>query len=247
MSRLLGGGPILEIHELKAQGVSIREISHRLGYSRNTVRKWLRARTPTQRKARAPQSSKLDPFKDYVRCRMAEGVYNTNKLYQEIKSRGYSGGKSILKSYVKPFRPPAKPSAVVRFDTLPGEQAQVDFGTFAYEDGLGRHRIYAFVMVLSWSRAMYVEFVEKCDLVTCSDATFTLLKRLGECLGQYSTTTSRLWCRDETMARSSGTPSSPTSPCSLASFLERVDRIGRKRREESSGPSDTCARTSGLA
>ena len=163
---MLGGGPILEIHELKAQGISIREISRRLGYSRNTVRKWLRARTPPQRKARAPQPSKLDPFKDYVRCRMAEGVYNTNKLYKEIKSQGYSGGKSILKSYVKPFRPPAKPSAVVRFDTLPGEQAQVDFGTFAYEDGLGRHRIYAFVMVLSWSRALYVEFVEKCDLVT---------------------------------------------------------------------------------
>jgi transposase len=110
--------------------------------------------------------SELDPFKDCVRYRMAKGVHNTNKLYTEIKSRGYSGDKSILKSYVKPFRPLAKPSAVVRFDTLPGGQAQVDFGTLAYEDGLGKHRIYAFVMILSWSRAMYVEFVEECDLVT---------------------------------------------------------------------------------
>jgi len=50
---------------------------------------------------------------------MAEGVYNINKLYQEIKSRGYSGGKSILKSYVRLFRPLAKPSAKDCFPLAP--------------------------------------------------------------------------------------------------------------------------------
>lgn len=57
---------------------------------------------------------------------MAEGVFNCNRLLAELRTQGYSGGKTILKDFVKPFRPPVKPKAVVRFETLPGEQAQVD-------------------------------------------------------------------------------------------------------------------------
>jgi transposase len=127
-----------------------------LGISRNTVRKYLRAPEVPKSKPRAKRGSKLDPYKDYIRKRLAEGVENCVVLLREIRQLGYSGGYSILKAYVHPFRQRrCNPQATVRFETEPGEQAQVDFGRYRYRtpDGKVRH-IWAFVMVLGWSRAI---------------------------------------------------------------------------------------------
>ncbi len=61
---------------------------------------------------------------------------------------------------MRPRRCSRQPRATVRFDTGPGEQAQVDWGSFAYVGNDGRqHRVWAFVMVLGWSRTIHVEFV----------------------------------------------------------------------------------------
>lgn len=55
----------------------------------------------------------------------------------------------------------------MRYETAPGEQAQVDFGRYTYLTPQGEERrVWAFVMVLSWSRALYVEFVERADTAT---------------------------------------------------------------------------------
>jgi transposase len=90
---------------------------------------------------------------------MAEGVYNTRKLLRELQARGYSGGLTQVILYVQPYRPQRDEQAVVRFETEPGEQAQVDWGYFGTIEHEGRQRkLYAFVMTLCWSRAMYVEF-----------------------------------------------------------------------------------------
>ncbi|HCC33085.1 MAG TPA: IS21 family transposase, partial [Clostridiales bacterium] len=98
---------------------------------------------------------------------MAAGVFNANRLYHELKAQGYAGGKTILKDYLRPNRPPRLPRVVVRFEPAPAEQAQVDWGEFSYMDTTGRRRrVHGFVMVLSYSRAMYVEFVEQQDLST---------------------------------------------------------------------------------
>jgi transposase/DNA replication protein DnaC len=149
-----------------SQGLSIREIARRTGHDRKTIRKYLHADEIPKYGPRPARPSKLDPFKDYLLGRMAEGIFNANRLLAEIRELGYSGGKTILKDFLKPFRPLQKCEATVRFETRPGEQAQVDFGVFQYEY-LGRKRkVYAFVMVLSYSRAMYVEFVERQDTST---------------------------------------------------------------------------------
>ena len=134
--RLLGGGPILEILRPEAEGMSIREIARTVGHSRNTVRKWLRAKTVKSSKPRSSRPSKLDPFKPYLRRRMGEGVFNANKLLREIKRQGYPGGRSILKDYVKPFRS-VRISSCGRVRYAPGEQAQREFGTFDYQDKRG--------------------------------------------------------------------------------------------------------------
>jgi len=88
-------------------------------------------------------------------------------LLREIRAQGYNGGYSILKEYLRPRRRGRPPRATMRFETAPGEQAQVDWGVFRYHTSGGQTRsVWAFVLVLSWSRAIYVEFVERADVAT---------------------------------------------------------------------------------
>jgi len=163
---MLRGDNILEIHELHAQGMSIRAIARRTGLSRNTVVKALQRREIWHYKPRQPKPSKLDPFKPYIVQQMSLGVTNCVRLFGEIRRQGYDGGCTIVRDFVRQHRPPRQPPATVRFETKPGEQAQVDFGTFIYESEGRRQRYFAFLMVLSYSRMMYVEFVERQDLST---------------------------------------------------------------------------------
>lgn len=78
---------------------------------------------------------------------------------------GYDGSMTILKDYVQPFRPAKTSPAVRRYETLPGKQAQMDWGMCPYTDARGvLHRAPTLVMILGSSRAKYVEFTTRCDL-----------------------------------------------------------------------------------
>ncbi len=164
---MLGGGRVKRLYELHGQGESIRAIAAELGVSRNTVRKYLRSEEVPKEKPRPKRASKLEPYAKHIQDRMAEGVSNCVVLLRETRALGYSGGYTVLKDYVLPLRRPRQPKATVRFETSPGEQSQVDFGTYRYltPEGLAR-QVYAFVMVLSWSRAIYVEFMQRADLAS---------------------------------------------------------------------------------
>ena len=142
--------------------MSIRGIARELGVSRNSVRKYLRSPGVPVGKARPRRGSKLDPYKEHIDLRLSEGVENWVVLMREIRELGYEGGYTIVKDYVQPRRRPMQPKATVRFETEPGEQAQVDWGSFSYvgEDGRKR-RMWGSVTVLGWSRAIYVEFVRQ--------------------------------------------------------------------------------------
>jgi transposase len=151
---------LVEIHVLNAQGHSIRAIAEQLGVSRNTVRKYLRdqAAEPIYPQ-RAPRLTKLDPFKVYLNERVAAAKPHwipASVLFREIQAMGYSGGYSRLKEYLIQFKQ-SEPDPVVRFETAPGQQLQVDFTTiYRY-----RSRLKAFVATLGYSRATYVRFTEQ--------------------------------------------------------------------------------------
>jgi transposase len=148
---------VKQLIELSGQHLSIRAIARRLDISRNTVRKYLRAPGLPVAKPRPRRPSKVDPFRDHVRRRLAAGVENCVVLLRELQAQGYAGSYSILKDYVRPLRPGRAVKATMRFETKPGEQAQVDFGhvPFFTPDGQ-RHWYWGFVMVLAWSRLLYV-------------------------------------------------------------------------------------------
>ena len=117
---MLGGGTVKQLYELKGEGRSIRAIARDLGVSRNSVRKYLRSPQVPKAKEQAPRGSKLDPYKEYLRERLAEGLENCVVLLRELRRRGYTGGYSILKEYVHPSYP------LSAFDTMgrPGESSE---------------------------------------------------------------------------------------------------------------------------
>ena len=161
---MLRGGQVKEIYELKGQGYSAGEIARTLGLARNTVLRYLKDPETIVPKARTLRGSKLDPYADYIDWRMSEGLENCVVLLRELRARGYEGNYTVLSEYVRPRRRSRQPQATVRFETEPGEQAQVDWGSFSYLDVKGRkRRVWAFVMVLSWSRSIYAEFVRRAD------------------------------------------------------------------------------------
>lgn len=155
------------IKDLYRRGMSISEIARVTGHDRKTIRGVVRGPVIASPQVRQARASKLDPFVPYLEGRLAEGVLNCNKLWEEIRCQGYEGGKSLLKSFVQPYREARRAEATVRFETQPGEQAQVDWGSFGFIEHHGRRRrLYAFVLTLGWSRAMYVEFTTTMDTAT---------------------------------------------------------------------------------
>lgn len=152
------------IKDLYRRGVTISEIARITGHSRRTIRAIVNGPFSPPLRKRKEKARKVDPFVPYLEKRMAEGVFNCRKLLDEIRRQGYRGSWSLLKSFVQPYRQARRQEATVRFETEPGEQAQVDWAYFGFIEHQGRRRrLYAFVMTLGWSRASYVEFTVSAD------------------------------------------------------------------------------------
>lgn len=163
----------MDIRALHEQGLSIREIARRAGRSRKAVRKVLRSSVPPSR-IRRQRPSQLEPFKDHIRDRWFEYELSAVRLHEEAAELGYAGSEVTVRRFVAELRRSRYGSkgATVRFETPPGRQAQADWayaGRFLSPDG---HlvSVYAFVMVLGFSRMRYVEFTTSMRLPVLLEA-----------------------------------------------------------------------------
>ena len=164
---MLGTEGFVDIQVLKRQGKSIKGIARELGISRNTVRSYLRVDTAPVFKPRPSRASKLDPFKDYLQRRVAAAHPDwipATVLFDEIKTSGFTGGITILRDYMASLKPKSRPDPLVRFETPPGQQMQVDWGAFR----LGPVKLSAFVATLGFSRNTFGTFVENEQFMTLS-------------------------------------------------------------------------------
>lgn len=152
------------IKDLYRRGVTISEIARQTGHDRKTIRTIVNTPLQAVTKTRQTKGRKIDSYVAYLEKRISEGVFNAQKLYQEIVAQGYTGKDRQVRQFVQPFREARQRQATVRYETEPGQQAQVDWGSFGFIDHEGRRRrLYGFVMTLGWSRAMYLEFTVSAD------------------------------------------------------------------------------------
>lgn len=153
-----------------AQGLSKAEISRRLGINERTIRRWIAVgeldrdpEEPSRYGPRPPRVTKLDPFKDYIEARLeAYEKLSAVRLFEEIRANGYAGGYSQLKVFVRQVRPKPSVEPIVRFETPAGHQAQVDFAEFNFPWG----KRFALLVVLGYSRLMWLRFYERQDMRT---------------------------------------------------------------------------------
>src|ERR1700726_4702189 len=123
-------GELVMILDLHRQGLSVSAIARHLCIDRKTARSAIaKGLEPPKYKTRPPPRARItDPFESYLKERLAAYPGLTAvRLWREVKERGYAGGYSVLRDCVRDLRPPRTAGFEVRFETPPGEQAQVDF------------------------------------------------------------------------------------------------------------------------
>jgi transposase len=171
---------ILDLHR---QGLSVSAIARELGLDRKTVRKYItRGLEPPVYGPRQPRPRLIDPYVAYLRDRVtAYPGLSGRRLLREIRERGYRGGYTAVTDTVRDVRPLASTGYEVRFETPPGDQAQVDFAhfetVFTDEPGVVR-KVWLFSLVLGYSRLIWARFVQHQDLQTvlrCHIAAFAAL------------------------------------------------------------------------
>jgi transposase len=137
----------------------IGTIAGQLGVHHTTVQRVLR-QTGVEVKAVAPRSSMADPFVPYIVEQLEKySGLRASRLFQMAKAQGYPGGPDHFRRVVGRYRPRKPAEAFLRLKTLPGEQAQVDWAHFGkIQIGRAERVLWAFVMVLSFSRQVFLRF-----------------------------------------------------------------------------------------
>lgn len=125
-------------------------------------------KSPPAARKKPVRGSRLDPYKAHIRGILEDNPsYNGQLIFKRIQKMGYSGQISVMKAFTTKVRRELALQAVVRFESEPGRQAQVDWKEFGLQtvDGV-RRKLYAFVMVLGYSRKPFVWFTTCMDQAT---------------------------------------------------------------------------------
>jgi transposase len=145
------------------RGLSKAEVARELGISRRTVYHWIATgqldrnldEAAVRYRQRPAVARQIDPFRGIIDARLGEFPKLTaTRLFDEVRAAGYVGGYTQVKEYVRQVRPAAPADPVVRFETPPGHQGQVDFAEFRLPWG----KRYALVVVLAYSRLLWLQF-----------------------------------------------------------------------------------------
>ncbi len=142
---------------LSRQRLTVAQTARALALDPRTVAKWARVEQFHPR-AGVARVSKLDAYKGQIVRWLDAHPYSAQQIFQRLREAGYGGGLTVVKDYVHRIRP-RHPEAFLRLDFAAGECAQVDWGEFGtIAVGSTRRRLSFFLMVLCYSRRMYLEF-----------------------------------------------------------------------------------------
>lgn len=153
------------------EGVPKSVLAERLGVSRRTIYHWIETGQldreldgePVRYRPRPPVPRKIDPYRAIIVARLEEFPrLSAVRLFREIRAAGYTGGYTQVKEFVRRVRPRPPREPLIRFETPPGHQAQVDLAHFRFPWG----RRYALLVVLGYSRLLWLRFYARQDMRT---------------------------------------------------------------------------------
>ena len=147
---------------MHAEGWGIRALSRRFNMGRNTIRRILRKNQEKRdqghdvRDGRRPiaRKSKLDDFKPMIKRLLEQYPDMTGvRVHETLSENGFDGGPTIVKDYLRKIRPRPKKAPVVRFETEPGHQGQMDWSPYTLNfTRSGRQKVLCFSYILGYSR-----------------------------------------------------------------------------------------------
>jgi len=165
-----GWDTLVLLKHLLDQGLKKTAIAERLGVSRRLIYHLIATgqlerdlAAPLPHRTRSSAVSKLAPYHGIITTRL--GTYpelSAVRLFEECRAAGYPGGLTQLKVFVRQVRPRPEPEPIVRFETAPGHQAQVDFAEFRFPWG----KRYALLVVLGYSRLLWLKFYPRQTMAT---------------------------------------------------------------------------------
>ena len=153
---MLGADLVREMVARKQRGEGVKRIARELGVDRKTVKRWLKL--GDWRPRQSPRRPRLlDRFAEFIERRAPEVGWNGVVLHRELKVLGFSGSYQQVHRFLKPYRARRRWSelATARFETGPGEQAQVDYGQLQVWIGEQRETVHLFVFTLGYSRRLF--------------------------------------------------------------------------------------------
>ena len=180
---MYGWERLVLLRHLLDEGLPKTEVAARLGVSRRLIYHWIATGQLDQDVAalclprvRRAVPTKLDPYKAIIRERLdTYPELSAARLFDEVRAAGYPGGLAQVQVFVRQVRPRLPAEEVVRFETPPGHQAQVDFATFRFPWG----KRYVFLFVLGYSRLLWLQFYPRQTMATVFEALEAAFAYLG--------------------------------------------------------------------
>jgi transposase len=170
----------MDIVALHRQGHKMRFIARKLGLHRNTVKKYILGKRFPEYRRSERRISILAPFARIIQDWLGQDNYRASWIFERLKSMGYTGGYDTVKNFVRPIKQQQARIAYMRFETMPGLQAQVDWADFQISEPNGRSStLYLFILLLGFCRAMYAEFVKRGTLQSFLDGHIRAFRYLG--------------------------------------------------------------------
>lgn len=176
----------MEIRNDRQKGMSYVEIARKHHIDPRTAKRYAESETKPVYNLTEPKQSKLDPYKSQIIAWLEEAPYSAQRIWEKLKEQGFNGGYTIVKQFVRGKKEQLDEKATVRFETMPGLQAQVDWAFF--EDRLIKEnnqfkKLYCFLMILGYSRMRYIEFVTDMStntLIRCHQNAFQYFRGYPE-------------------------------------------------------------------
>ena len=167
---MYGWDTLVLLKHLLEEGLSKTAIAARLGVSRRLIYHLIDTgqldrdlAEPPPRRTRTAPPTKLELYKAIITTRLATyPELSAVRLFAECRDAGYGGGLTQLKAFVRDVRPRPEPEPIVRFETPPAHQAQVDFAEFRFPWG----KRYALLVVLGYSRLLWLKFYPRQTMAT---------------------------------------------------------------------------------
>ena len=152
----------MEIRADHQKGLSYSELGRKYNIDRRTAKKYAESESRPVYSLTDSKPSKLDPYKAQIIMWLEEAPYSAMKIWEKVRDQGFEGGYTVVKQYVRGKKEQLNEQATVRFETMPGLQAQVDwafFENYRVKENGEEKKLYCFLMILGYSRMRYIEFV----------------------------------------------------------------------------------------